>query len=574
MINCKLFVFIAGIIFFCTGFKADAQTFPAKNYPQGYFRDPLDIPIILAGNFGELRPGHFHMGLDIKTMARVNLAVHAAADGYIARVKIEPAGFGRAIYINHPNGYTTLYAHLNDFNPALEAYVKKQQYKQESWRIFLDIPPNLFPVKKGDFIAYSGTTGGSQGPHLHFEIRRTFDDVNFNPMLFGLPLLDNTKPVLLKLALYDRTKSTYEQSPRLFALKPSASGYISLPAAIASSSPKISFAIDAYDTHTGGSNKLGIYEAWIYDNEKLVTGFQVEKISYDDTRYINANIDYKTRAAGGPYLQHLSLLPGNFNSIYTKVKGDGVLDISDATIHSIKVVVKDAYGNTSQLLTSVQFKGPVVKSLPQEGKMFYPSMIGIYDSADCEFYISEKCLYDSAHIKYVRTLSAAPGSLSAVHSVGSKFIPLQQAFVMRIKPTQVIPANKLNHVVMHHIAGTDQDVEKVTWQNGWASAKFRDFGSFQLVLDEHPPVIVPIALKDGANLSKSSRIAFAVHDNMQSFKNFRAELDGKWLRFTNDKGRVFIYTFDEMCPPGQHILKVSVDDEAGNSGTATYHFTR
>src|SRR6478735_5452758 len=143
------------------------------NYPQGYFRNPLNIPIQLAANFGELRTDHFHMGLDIRTQSRENLPVYATADGYISRIKIEPYGFGRAIYINHPNGYTTLYAHLNEFYPALEQYVKLQQYKQESWSVYLELPPGFFPVKKGDVIANSGNTGGSQGPHLHFEIRNT-----------------------------------------------------------------------------------------------------------------------------------------------------------------------------------------------------------------------------------------------------------------------------------------------------------------------------------------------------------------------------------------------------------------
>jgi len=196
-----------------------AQLFTKPGYPMDFFRNPLNIPMMLAGNFGEIRPGHIHMGLDVKTNGKVNQPVYAAADGYVARIKIEPGGFGRAIYINHPNGYTTVYAHLNNFFPALESWVKQQQYQQESWQIFPGLAPTLFPVKKGDLIAWSGTTGGSHAPHLHFEVRRTADDVNLNPYLFGLPLKDNISPRILKLALYNRTKSTYEQSPRMIPVK-------------------------------------------------------------------------------------------------------------------------------------------------------------------------------------------------------------------------------------------------------------------------------------------------------------------------------------------------------------------
>jgi len=152
--------------------SATAQLFPAKNYPKGYFRNPQNIPIKLNANYGEMRPNHFHMGLDFSTQQHENVAEVAVADGYIGKVKIEAGGFGNAIYIYHPNGYTSLYAHLNAFYPELQKWVIEQQYKAQSWKIELNLPPNLFPVKKGQFIAYSGNTGGSQGRHLNFEIRR------------------------------------------------------------------------------------------------------------------------------------------------------------------------------------------------------------------------------------------------------------------------------------------------------------------------------------------------------------------------------------------------------------------
>ena len=202
--------------------QSPAPLFTPTVYPQDYFRDPLDIPMSLAANFGELRPNHYHMGLDIRTRHRENLPVHAAADGYIARVEIQPEGFGQAIYIRHPNGYTTVYGHLRQFTPALAAYVREQQYRQQSWQADLTIPPGLFPVKKGELIAYSGNTGGSQGPHLHFEIRLTAGDINLNPLLFGLPVPDHTPPVILRLAWYDRNQGIYDQSPHILPVRKSA----------------------------------------------------------------------------------------------------------------------------------------------------------------------------------------------------------------------------------------------------------------------------------------------------------------------------------------------------------------
>lgn len=561
-------------VLLCCTQGLQAQLFPPASYPKGYFRNPLEIPMDLSGNFGELRPNHYHMGLDLKTKKVENQLVHAAADGYISRIKIEPGGFGRAIYINHPNGFTTLYAHLNDFNSKLENWVKQQQYTRESWNTFLELAPDQFPVKKGDFLAYSGNTGGSQAPHLHFEIRRTADDVNVNPMLFGLPLVDNTAPRILRLAVYDRTRSLYEQSPRLIPVKAASSNYTTTPALIPVASPKVSFAITAFDTHTGSSNLNGIYEALLYVDNEMVIGFRMDNISYNDTRYLNAHIDYRTKAGGGAWLQHLSDPPGYINSIYKQAKGDGAIDISDGAVHAVRIVVKDAYGNTSTLDYSVQYNGAAVVPVVNTAKMFYPFMLDGFETEHCEFYIGERCLYDSVHIRHSQSANTHPQGVSDVHTIGSSAIPLQETFLVRIQPNRPLTVNEQQRTVMQWFSGSRNDVQKVEWQKDWASARFRDFGSFRLITDEIPPQIIATGLTDGADLRKASRIVFTVTDNMGRFKNVRTMLDGKWLRFTNDKGRTFIYRFDEKCLPGPHELVITAEDEAGNKTEKTFRFTR
>lgn len=545
-----------------------------ENYPQGYFRNPLDIPMSLSGNFGELRPNHYHMGIDLKTNQRENLNVYAAADGYISRIKIEPGGFGRAIYITHPNGYTTLYAHLNNFASKYEAYLKQEQYARESWRVTLEIPPDRFPVKKGDFIAFSGNTGGSQAPHLHFEVRRTEDDVNLNPLLFGLPLKDNVKPRILRLAVYDRTRSIYEQAPKIVPIKIAGADYITTPGIIKVNSPLVSFAVTAYDTHTGSTNLNGIYEGKIYVNDVEEEAFRMDNISYNDTRYLNAHIDYRYKTLGGAYLQHLSELPGYINSIYSGDNGHGVVDISDGAIYDIEIVVRDTEGNASKLKTSIQYDYKKINTPPPGGKLFYPLMLDGYETENCEFYIGEKCLYDSVHIKYSNAASGNLDVISDVHTIGANYIPLQDSFLVRIKPDATFTREDSLRTVMRWVSGGKSNTRKVQWQHEWAAARFRDFGSFMLMRDTVPPVIVPSGFTNGSNLSKASRIIFYVKDNLEVIKNVRAELDGKWLRFTNDKGRAFIYQFDEKCPAGQHTLEIIAEDEAGNITRKTFNFTR
>jgi murein DD-endopeptidase MepM/ murein hydrolase activator NlpD len=551
------------------------QLFPPTSYPQGYFRNPLNIPMRLSGNFGELRPNHYHMGFDLKTNARENLPVYAVADGYIGRIKIEPFGFGRAIYVVHPNGFTSVYAHLNTFDPALEKWVKEQQYQQQSWKVLLELPANLFPVKKGDFLAYSGNTGGSQAPHVHFEMRRTDGDVNVNPFLFGFPVADNVPPQLLRLAVYNRKLSVYEQSPRLFPVRAiSGSTYMPTPSVITVSSPLVSFAIGAYDAQTGSSNQNGIFESTLLVDEQPVIAFRMDNISYNDTRDLNAHIDYKTKIQGGPFLQHLSQLPGYVNAIYRHNKGNGAIDVSDGAVHAVSIVVKDASGNTSTLNFKVQYTGTGFEAAEVAGKKFYPLMMDGFESPECEFYIGERCLYDSVHIQYSKSANSNPQVVSSIHSIGAAYIPLRDSFLIRIQPTRSLTDAEKSRTVMQWFAGTKKGIQKVQWQGNWASARYRDFGNFQLVVDTEPPVIVPIGFSDGMNVSKAVRIAFTVKDNLEEFKKVRAELDGKWLRFTNDKGKTFVYYFDEKCMPGEHELKIHAEDEAGNVTEETYNIIR
>ena len=540
-----------------------AQFPPSPDYPKGYFSNPLSIPISLSGNFGELRPNHFHMGLDLKTERRENLKVFASAEGYISRIKVEPGGFGRAIYVNHPNGLTTVYCHLNDFFPELEKWVKDLQYKKESWYLNDEVPAERFPVKKGQFLAYSGNTGGSQAPHLHFEIRRTSDEVNLNPMLFGFPLADQTKPTILRVAIYDRTKSVYEQSPRLVPVVNKGNGEYST-ALQTVSTPKVSLALTTYDTHSGSSNLNGVFEAVLFDEQQPVVGFRMDQISYDATRYLNAHIDYKTKQGGGSYLQHLSELPGYINSIYTRFNGDGVVDLSDGLVHELSIVVKDAYGNASRVKVPVKFNGVHAPGQVLPGKRFYPMMVDIFESEECEFIIGERTLYDSVSLVHRKQPAMGAGVVSSVHTIGTPSIPLQDAMMVRIRLTESLTDFHKSKVIMQRISGTRKEVQKVSWEEDWALAGFREFGSFQLVLDTTAPEIIPVGFKDGANLSAASRVVFTVTDNFGKWKVLRTELDGKWIRFTNDKGKNFIYVFDENCPPGEHELRIVAVDEAGN----------
>ena len=548
------------------------QLLQPRVYPKGYFQWPVGAKVGLVANFGELRPNHFHMGLDCRTEQVENKPVYAAAAGYIAKVKIEPWGFGRALYVNHPNGLTTLYAHLNDFYPALESYIKKQQYQLQKWNVFLDIPAAMFPVSKGAVIAYSGNTGGSQGPHVHFEVRDTKTDNVLNPLLMGFPISDNIAPDILRLAIYDRCKSTYEQTPRIYPLRKVNGVYVPAAGNLVANTEKVSFAITAYDRYTGSTNQNGIYEATLLDNDVEVAGFQLDSISYADTRYLNAHIDYKLRANGGTHLQHLSKLPGNRSSIYKTDNTSGIIDLESKLPHAIRINVADPNGNISSISFNISSSGPSPASTnpaAQAGKQFHPGFINIFENESIHFYLPENALYDSFNFKYNQTKDVKGKTIYQVHNAT---VPLHTYFNLKIKEN-FSPADT-GRIVMHRFYGSKKDYVKARYENGWYKGSFREMGNFQLMVDSTPPVLSSFGLVNNLDASKLTRLVFVVSDNTEDIKNFTALLDGKWLRFSNDKGRNFIYRFDEQCPPGLHELEVTVEDQVGNVTQKKYTFRR
>lgn len=554
--------------------NAESQTAASTKYPQGYFGNPLRIPMSLSANFGELRPNHWHMGLDLRTDQKENYPVVASADGYVSHIGIRPSSFGKFIIVNHPNGYSTLYAHLNRFYPELEKYVREKQKEKESWAIELDFSEDDFKVKKGKEIGKSGNTGGSQGPHLHFEIRDTETGRSLNPLLFGMPVHDNVPPVLIKLAMYDRSISTYAQTPKLFALKKAAGGYIIPKMPVLKTGFNIlSFAIRAVDKFPGTQNSNGIYTARIFQDEERIAEFVLDEITYSESEFINAQIDYRFYKAGRGYLQHISPLPAARGKIYHVSNDDGLIRLADTLPHKITIQVGDANDNFSSINFLLQFQDGIDISRPvrSSDNNFIPGYVNIFEKTDFEAYLPEACIYDTIQPIYSRSDATLPNAVSALHQLKDNSYPVHEEMTIKIKPTVQIKQEWRDKIVIQRNAGNA--LLKPVWQGEWLSAKTGAFGSFVALVDVTPPQINNPGKGDTVDLSPASRIVFTPTDN-SGIKSFRAELDGSWLMFTNDKGRSWIYNFDEQCPYGVHHLKVRVVDLVGNITEKTWWFKR
>jgi hypothetical protein len=511
--------------------------------------------------------------MDIKTGGHENEPVFAAADGYVSRIKMEPGGFGHGLYITHPNGYTTLYAHLNDFAPAIQKYVRQQQYARESWTVDLQLLPNQFPVKKGQQIAWSGNTGGSTAPHLHFEIRDTKTEHPVNPQLFGFNVKDNTAPVLKQLVLYDMSAGIYGATPRYYTLTKK-SGFFTPgedSITVADATAGIGLVVDDY--MPGSDNTLALYSVDWYMDGTLQGRVRLEDIGYDETRYINAYADYGQKKSGMPWVQCLFQLPGNrLDRIYESLNASrGLLQPADQDYHKVRIVVKDVSGNSSE--TSF-----FLRCMEEPRTMFpctEPAEAGKltrYTTDYVNFFLDENALYDVTCIDISSPEDAA--SISSRITIGRPTIPVHHYFDLSIKPSMLIPFALRSKVAMVYNDGgkTESGRAAAPTAQGWYTASARALGEYRLIADTVGPKVKPTTKVEGS-LGKARAIVFRASDEITSVKTFRAELDGKWLLFEQREDD-WKYVFDSHCPPGKHMLVVTVTDENGNETKASYTFTR
>ncbi len=571
-----------------------------QDYPQGYFRNPLDIPILLAGNFGECRGGHFHSGLDIKTEGVENKKVHAAADGYISRIKMDKGGFGHALYITHANGYTTLYAHLNDFAPAIQKYLRREQYEKKKWDVDLPLTPTQFPVKKGDLIAYSGNTGGSTAPHLHFEIRNSKTEHPLNPQLFGFAITDRVPPKPKEVYFYNRfietwpgkaSSSVYVGTPEWFAVSKKASAYkpageysrglairndtISLP--VFRQSENIGIGVNVDDYMDGSENTIAFYTARLFMDDSLRTEVTLDNIGYDETRYINAYVDYATRQRERKWVQCLFQLPGNMlDRLYSSTgSGKGRLFLGDGKVHNIRIELTDNNQNATAITFYVR---PVEQISPDPvlGKLtcdiVAPRCVYRIDRDDVKFELDEKQFYDNVCFQFSVTENG--NGLSDKFKLHDPQVPVHHYFDLELRPKpNTITGLLKNKVVMAYSDGKDEDGRMAALtESGRYKSKVRNLGTYWLEIDTLAPVIESMQRKN-SNLAGAKQLAFTVKDNMTSVRSFSGYLDGKWVCF-EQHGDDFFYRFDEHCPKGKHKLVFTAEDENGNAASTTLNFVR
>jgi len=550
-----------------------------NSYPIDYFRPPLDNRMLLAGTFGEIRANHFHSGIDIKTGGAEGAAVYAIADGYVSRIKVSAYGFGKAIYVTHPNGYVSVYGHLRNYNKTIGDYIRKEQYRRENFEIELFPKPEDFPVKKGEVIAYSGNSGSSGGPHLHFEIREGATEKPINPLLFGYQVKDLIEPVITSIKIYPEDYySKINGSVKAVRYEVTGTGteYKISNNPVLKLSGNISFAIQAYDKQSDTDNNNGIYNISLFIDSKEVFSFRLEKFAFDETRYVNSFLDYEEFIKNSVRLQRTKIDPGNKLSLYGPVVNKGVYLFNDTLIHSIRYELTDVAGNKSVLTFKVKSEKHSLTSdlQPPTSDRQLPTADFFYDrpnhfstasvDLDCPkgvFYRNFVFEYDSA--------KQMPGTYSLVHKIHNPYTPVHDYINLSIKPVG-LPETLRNKALIVKIGKDGKGFSSAggTWEGqGFVSTKIREFGDYALAVDTVSPRIKAANAENFSNMAGKKYIKLTISDDLSGIASYKGMINGKWILMEYDaKNDLLIYEIDEKLLPGKNTLLVEVRDGKNNRG--------
>jgi len=564
------------VIFLALGFSVFSQ--PLETIDRNYYTAPLKIPFFLSGNFAELRPNHFHAGIDIKTQGKTGLPVFAAADGFVSRIAISPSGYGNVLYINHLNGTTTVYGHLDRYAPHIEEYVRKIQYEKEVFAIDQEIEEGILPVKKGEQIAKSGNSGSSGGPHLHFEIRRTKEKILLNPLLFNMPVKDKTKPVVQALMVYpisDDASVSGKQIPQRFETVLAGNAYQIKANPTIQVFGKIGFGIQSIDLLDGSTNKCGIYSIKLTVDNELIYSFTMDDFPQEESRYINSHMDYDRAIRLGQRLYRTWIQPGNKLNIYDTVEKHGIYKATDDHLHQVNYEITDAYGNSTNLSFKIQSKELKTTPAEPQGEEFKYNRNNHIRNDELEFSVPEGALYDDVDFIYKQN-PALPKFYSPIFQLHNAYTALHFACQLRIKATN-LPAALQSKAMLAQIDPASGKIYSATgkYMDGWVEGNIKVLGNYAIAVDQVAPKITSLSISENKLIKGGNSLKFKITDNLSGIETYRGTIDGKWILLEYDlKNNLLSYTFDKSRFQfnKNHSLILEVTDYKGNTSTYKANF--
>lgn len=544
-----------------------------ENFPKDYFQPPLRLAPQASGSFGELRSNHFHSGTDYRTNQRIGHPVYATGPGYVSRVRVQIGGGGNIVYLDHPNGYTSVYMHLHKFSSEIAAVVRQKQYEERQFAVDFS-PKQRIEVNRGDVIAQSGNTGGSTGPHLHFEIRNTKTEETLNSQLFGLYIPDERAPLLSGFTVFRLGDAPFsENTPRdHHELSGAPGGYRLSGNPLIEVNGPTGFGVVAVDPNSASANKNGIYGMDLRMDGALIFQAQFNGFFFEHTRALNAYIDYPTYILKRRRIQKLFVEPGNPLTIYNELINKGLLDIRDEQVHQMEVKVYDVRGNTSRLTFRVKYNPDLAidQHLKSGTIRFRYDQENSFIKDDIQLRMPANTLYSDLNFLYGKS-PQSNGRYSPTHHIHNRMMPVHKRYNLRIKAVG-LPENLQSKAILVDICGRSHGGR---YENGFVTANVQELGSFYIDVDTQTPSIRPLNISPGKNMSGTSSIRFKISDDLSGIQSFNAYIDGKWVLMEYDaKSATLWHEIEDELTKGNHEFLLEVSDWKDNKKTYKVNFLR
>ncbi|MDX1445051.1 peptidoglycan DD-metalloendopeptidase family protein [Lishizhenia sp.] len=535
------------------------------------FHPPLKTPLILAANFGELRTNHFHTGLDFKTDRQIGYPLYSIDEGYVARVKVSPWGYGHVVYIAHPNGLTSVYAHCSAFLGQLDSLVKAEQHKQENFAIEIFPDSNTVRVQRGEKIALSGNTGGSTAPHLHFEIRDTKTEHALNPLLFGFNIADSRAPRIRGVKVYALTKEGYRVQNKAKEYRTSSQNLnptivgnqITIPADFTSKTGGIGFSFDAVDQLDGANNICGIFKSYLIVDGDTVFAQDMTAIDFAANRQINSHKDYEAFHKQRRHYQKSFKTIHNPLNIYNEDLTNGILRFQPGSNHNITYTCVDTKGNTTSLNFTLKIENGTSSDW---SKLYSPSDKYLFPDSSFMDVDEEHFILFGIDLLYEPT----PKIITArsPFTFGNPEIPLESYYKIMMKVDTLIHPTERYVITLKDERGRVKSLGG-TYKDGWLTARTREFGYFEIQADITAPTLISRNVRDNINV-RGSRLAWRIGDDLSGLKEYDVYVDGVWQHVLYEPKNESLYYTPSASLHGEHTLKIVVEDAAGNISTESY----